>query len=144
MRPVLNLTVDVKVYRALQVMRQTRNHLALVTEDGDVYYELSADNLSGIRQTVTVPASEIIHDRGACLWHPLVGVSPIYACGMSATMGARILRNSTRFFQNSSMVSGYLEAPGKLDDEEAAEYFKRGGRYDVTCLRCGGRSRLAR
>jgi len=34
MRPVLNLSVDVKVYRALQVMRQTRNHLALVIEDG--------------------------------------------------------------------------------------------------------------
>jgi CBS domain containing-hemolysin-like protein len=34
MRPVLNLSVNVKVYRALQVMRQTRNHLALVIEDG--------------------------------------------------------------------------------------------------------------
>jgi CBS domain containing-hemolysin-like protein len=34
MRPVLNLSVDVKVYRALQVMRHTRNHLALVIEDG--------------------------------------------------------------------------------------------------------------
>ena len=35
MRPVLRLSVDVKVYRALQIMRQTRNHLALVVEDGD-------------------------------------------------------------------------------------------------------------
>jgi len=34
MRPVLKLSVDVKVYRALQVMRQTRNHLALVIDDG--------------------------------------------------------------------------------------------------------------
>ena len=34
MRPVLSLSVDVKVYRALQVMRQTRNHLAMVIEDG--------------------------------------------------------------------------------------------------------------
>ncbi|HET7664942.1 MAG TPA: hemolysin family protein [Mycobacterium sp.] len=35
MRQVLTLSVDVKVYRALQVMRQTRNHLALVVEEGD-------------------------------------------------------------------------------------------------------------
>jgi hypothetical protein len=26
----------------------------------------------------------------------------------------------------------------EYDDEEAAEYFKRGGRYDVTCEVCGG------
>lgn len=97
----------------------------LVTAAGDVYYELSADNLAGLEKSVTVPASEIIHDLMVPLWHPLVGVSPIYACGMSATMGARILRNSTRFFQNSSMVSGYLEAPGKLDDEDAAELKRR-------------------
>jgi len=34
MRPVLSLPVDTKVYRALQIMRQTRNHLALVVENG--------------------------------------------------------------------------------------------------------------
>jgi CBS domain containing-hemolysin-like protein len=35
MRPLLSLPVDVKVYRALQIMRQTRNHLALVSEDSE-------------------------------------------------------------------------------------------------------------
>ncbi len=35
MRPVLRLPVDVKVYRALQVMRQTRNHLAMVIDDSE-------------------------------------------------------------------------------------------------------------
>lgn len=35
MRPLLTLPVDVKVYRALQSMRQTRTHLALVVEDGE-------------------------------------------------------------------------------------------------------------
>ncbi len=34
MRPVLRLTADTPVYRALQTMRQTRNHLALIV-DGD-------------------------------------------------------------------------------------------------------------
>jgi CBS domain containing-hemolysin-like protein len=36
MRPLLRLDGDVKVYRALQIMRQTRNHLAVVVEDGDM------------------------------------------------------------------------------------------------------------
>ena len=35
MRPVLRLPVDIPVYRALHLMRQTRNHLAIVIDDGE-------------------------------------------------------------------------------------------------------------
>ena len=91
----------------------------LVAEDGGVYYELSVDHLSELMKTVTVPASEIIHDRMNCLWHPLVGISPLYACGMSATMGNRIQKNSTQFFDNMSRPSGQLTAPGTIGTETA-------------------------
>lgn len=97
----------------------------LVTPGGDVYYRLSGDDLAGIAQSVTVPAPEIIHDLMCPLWHPLVGVSPIYACGRSATMGARILRNSTAFFQNASLPAGILTAPGKIEDADAKEMKRR-------------------
>lgn len=93
----------------------------LVTESGDVYYRLQADHLSGLKDSVVAPASEIIHDLMVPLWHPLVGVSPIYACGTSATMGSRILRNSTAFFGNMSRPGGYLVTPGKLEPDDAAE-----------------------
>lgn len=92
----------------------------LVAEDGSVYYQLARDDLSGLTDSVTVPASEIIHDRMVCLWHPLVGISPIYACGMSATMGNRIQTNSTKFFHNMSRPSGQLTAPGAISTEVAA------------------------
>lgn len=36
MRPVLHLSADTPVYRALQTMRQTRNHLALVGDDSPI------------------------------------------------------------------------------------------------------------
>jgi CBS domain containing-hemolysin-like protein len=36
MRPVLRLPADTPVYRALHTMRQTRNHLALIVDDGAV------------------------------------------------------------------------------------------------------------
>ena len=97
----------------------------LVAENGDVYYRLSSDDLSGIRNDVTVPASEIIHDSMNELFHPLVGVSPIYACAVSATQGARIQSNSTKFFDNMSRPSGILTSPTTIDDEEAAQYKKR-------------------
>src|SRR5262245_26334105 len=48
---------------------------ALVAPDASIFYELSSDNLSGLPQTVRVPASEIIHDVCVPLFHPLCGVS---------------------------------------------------------------------
>lgn len=92
----------------------------LVTEDGSVYYRLQSDHLAGLIDGVVVPASEIIHDLMCPLWHPLVGVSPIFACGASATMGSRIQMNSTAFFGNLSRPAGFLTVPGKLDEEDAA------------------------
>lgn len=91
----------------------------MVADNGDVYYQLAADHLAGLPSSITVPAREIIHDRMCCLWHPLVGISPIYACGMSATMGNKIQANSAAFFQNMSRPSGMLTAPSRIDDQTA-------------------------
>jgi len=91
----------------------------LVADDGAVYYQLSDDNLSGIDQQVIVPAREIIHDRMNCLFHPLVGISPIYACGLAATQGLAAQRNSTKFFSNMSRPSGILTAPGAISKDSA-------------------------
>lgn len=92
----------------------------LVAPNGDVYYQISADYLAGLEQGMTVPASEIIHDRMNCLWHPLVGIAPIYAAALSATQGRKIQNSSAKFFQNMSRPSGMLTAPNSIDDETAA------------------------
>lgn len=93
----------------------------LVAMDGSVFYELRQDDLSHVPVSVqAIPASEIIHDRYNCLFHPLVGVSPLYSCGLSSRQGLEILRNSTRFFENMSRPSGILTAPAKINDETAA------------------------
>ena len=93
----------------------------LVSDSGDVYYELKKDPLSRLEEArAIVPASEIIHDRFNCLWHPLVGVAPLYACALSATMANRIVNSSTGFFANRSMPGGVLSAPGRISDETAA------------------------
>lgn len=93
----------------------------LVSEDGAVFYRLKADHLAQVTESdLVVPASQIIHDRMLTLWHPLVGVSPIYACGAAATQGIRIQANSAKFFENMSRPSGILTAPGSISDELAA------------------------
>lgn len=108
------------VVTGLYVLDPTRVK-PLVTDDGVVYYELSADNMSGLRdEAIVVPATEIIHDRFNCLFHPLVGVSPIYANGLAATQGLRIQNNSANLFGNMSRPGGLLIAPGRIDPENAA------------------------
>lgn len=92
----------------------------LVSDDGSVFYQLKADNVVGLREDVMVPASEIMHDRFNCLFHPLVGLSPIFANGVLATQGLAIQGNSASFFANKSRPGGILTAPGQISDENAA------------------------
>lgn len=92
----------------------------LVAPDGDVFYQISSEQLAGFQEGATVPASEIIHDRGECLFHQLVGVSPLYAAGMAAAQGNRIQSNSQTFFTNQSRPGGMISAPGTIPDPTAA------------------------
>jgi HK97 family phage portal protein len=93
----------------------------LVAPNGDVYYQLHDDELAGLPEGIpAIPASEIIHDRMWCLYHPLVGLSPIFACGLAATQGLKIQGNSAKFFENMSRPSGILTAPEEISDETAA------------------------
>jgi HK97 family phage portal protein len=92
----------------------------LVSDEGEVFYELRKDPLSFQPQdTWTVPAREIIHDRFNCFFHPLVGLSPIFASGLAAMQGIAIQNNSTQFFQNAARPSGILTAPGDVDQPTA-------------------------
>ena len=92
----------------------------LVADSGLVYYQINSDPLSLVPKPIAaVPAAEIIHDRMATLWHPLLGVSPIAACGASATQGIRIQANSASFFENMSRPSGMITAPGHIPDDTA-------------------------
>lgn len=91
----------------------------LVADNGDVYYRLNADNLASLPADIVVPAREIIHDRGACLYHPLVGVSPIVAAAAAAAQGIHIQNNSAHFFSRSSMPGGILSAPHHIPQDTA-------------------------
>lgn len=94
----------------------------LVSETGEVYYELQPDFLGRVGgEVIVVPAREIIHDRIHCLFHPLVGLSPIHAAGLSATQGVNMQAFSTNFFANGARPSGLLIAPGDINEADAKE-----------------------
>lgn len=92
----------------------------LVAPDGSVYYQLCRNDLASLPEDVIVPAREVIHDRMYTPYHPLVGVSPIVACGLAATQGSKISSNSALFFGAGANPGGVLTAPGAVSDATAA------------------------
>lgn len=91
----------------------------LVTETGQVYYQLQPDNMSGLVESIIVSADEIIHDRMCCMFHPLVGVSPLFASALAASQGLKIQNDTHKFFSNSGRPGGVLTAPGSISNETA-------------------------
>lgn len=111
------------VVRALYLLDPTRV-TPLVAPDGAVFYRLDRDDLSGVTEgdpRPAVPASEIIHDLMVALFHPLCGVSPIFACGLAASQGLAIQRTSSSFFSNGSTPGGIVLVPGDISIETAQQ-----------------------
>lgn len=96
--------------------------MPLVADNGEVFYQLYTDNLNQLPdgfEPMIVPASEIIHDRCICPFHPLIGLPPIAAAYLPALKNMRILRSSAEFFGNNAQPSGILSAPGAISDDTA-------------------------
>jgi HK97 family phage portal protein len=91
----------------------------LLASDGSVFYQLAADPLAGLDEAITIPSRYMLHHRLLTLTHPLIGLSPLYAAGVSAMTGQTIQTNSYNFFSNLSRPSGVLTTPGKLDPDVA-------------------------
>jgi HK97 family phage portal protein len=93
--------------------------LPLVSESGEVFYQLESDDLPGLPGMITVPSSEIIHDRCHAIFHPLIGLSPIFACAIAAEQGLAIQKDSRAFFRGGAKPSGVLVAPGPISEGNA-------------------------
>lgn len=91
----------------------------LIATDGSIFYQLSPDYLSEVDENVIVPAREMIHDIMVPLFHPLVGVSPLYACNYPACIGLEIQKNEAKFFKNGAKISGLITAPGAISEQAA-------------------------
>lgn len=111
------VVVDIYILDSCRVM-------PMVSDAGEVYYQLYIDPLNTLPEGypasgLIVPASEIIHDRGMCLHHPLIGVPPLAAAYWPALKNMKILRSATEFFANNAQPGGILTAPAGMTDDDA-------------------------
>lgn len=90
----------------------------LIAADGSIFYSIAETPLAQLTGENTVPARYILHHRLLSLTHPLVGLSPWVAAGISAGTGSQIQANSSAFFSNMSRPSGMLIVPGRVDEPQ--------------------------
>jgi HK97 family phage portal protein len=91
----------------------------LLADDGSVFYQIGLERLAQLLGSDTIPARDMLHHRLLAMNHPLVGLTPLYAAGVSAMTGQTIQQNSFSFFANMSRASGVLTSPGKISNELA-------------------------
>jgi HK97 family phage portal protein len=103
---------------ALYLLDPTRVQ-PMVSPTGDVYYACQQDLLAGVdAPSIVVPAREIIHDIAYAPYHPLCGLSPIYAAGHAVRQALTIMGNASRLFQVGTKTGGILTAPTAISIEE--------------------------
>jgi phage portal protein, HK97 family len=98
-----------------------RRVIPYVSDDAEIFYSVMADELNGLGGGIFVPARELIHDRFNTFFHPLCGLSPIYAAGLAAAGGEAMLRNSAHTFKNGGRPGGIITVPGSVDADKARE-----------------------
>jgi HK97 family phage portal protein len=111
------------VVTGLYVLDPTRV-LPMVSDSGAVFYKLQHDRLNKLPEgmsemDLTIPASEIIHDRCIALHHWLIGVPPLCAAYWPALKNLKILKSAADFFANNAQPGGILTAPAGMSEDDA-------------------------
>ena len=117
---ILKLRDEADRVRQLRVL-DPRRVIPYISDDGEIFYSILTDELNGLPGGLYVPARELIHDRFNTFFHPLCGLSPIYASGLAAVGGEAMLRNSAHTFKNGGKPGGIITVPGSVDKDKAAE-----------------------
>lgn len=103
------------------IVLDSNDTVTCIDPEGKVFYRIYPNPLVKTGEQILVPASEIIHDRQNTLYHPLIGLSPIVACGLAANTGSNIQSNASKFFGNDSRPSGILSTTEDVSEEDATK-----------------------
>lgn len=96
----------------------------MVSPSGEVFYRVSTPAASLLPErfagrTLTIPASAVMHDRGACLYHELIGVPPLTAAYLPAAKNWHALDNVKTRFANGNELGGLLTVPAGISDADS-------------------------
>lgn len=90
----------------------------VVTNQGEIFYRVSSDNLIGLEQEAVFTPREIIHHRINTLFHPLEGIAPLWAANMHALSSIEQGKTSYEFYRNAARPSALLIAPADIHQDD--------------------------
>jgi HK97 family phage portal protein len=96
----------------------------MVSPSGEVFYQVSTPATSLLPgrfagRTLAIPADAVMHDRGACLYHELIGVAPLTAAYLPAAKNWYALDNVKTRFSRGNKLGGLVAVPPGLTDADA-------------------------
>lgn len=116
------------VPNTMHLLHPDRTRPLVDPDTKDVWYEFQphVSDLFSVKQwmldgsnVARIPARLIIHDRINCLWHPLIGTSPLFAAAITAMTAGRIIMNTESLFANMARPSGFLTSASTIQDPTA-------------------------
>ena len=104
-------------------LMQSRQCSAMVAEDGEIFYNLSGNEIVERRfgGSLTVPARDVLHVRMHTPRHPLRGESPILAAAMDVAAGNAAVQRQISFFLNEARPSIMLSTDAVLTAMQAKD-----------------------
>jgi HK97 family phage portal protein len=93
--------------------------------DGQVFYHVSPDQITGMGGGMLVPARDVGHVRLHTPTDPLRGETPLYAASLAISINNNIAGHQSKFFENMSRPSGVLETDHQLNAEQTAALRQR-------------------
>ena len=121
---VLKARDNRNVVNALYILDPARVQV-LIAPDGSVFYQLGADTLARLEESVVIPAREMIHDLAVPFFHPLVGTPPLFASALAALQGQKTQQAMSLLFENGIQPGGILTTPHPITQESADRIIKR-------------------
>ena len=97
-----------------------RSGVALIGEDGSIFYSLWGNEIAQQRLDLTIaaPARDVLHVRLHTPTHPLKGVSPILAATLELAMSTAALNQQLAFYLNQARPSFMLETDQPLTRQQ--------------------------
>lgn len=100
-----------------------RNSMAMVGEDGAVFYSLGGNEIAERRYNLHgVPARDVLHVRLRSPRNPLKGVSPILAAALDMAARDAALQQQVAFYQNQAKPSFILSTDQVLTVDQMKEF----------------------
>jgi len=90
-----------------------------IAEDGSIFYSVGANPMTPYSDAnYMVPARDVLHLRGECPRHPLIGESPIAAAALAAGVNVTLSESQAAFFSQMSRPSGIISTDSALTKDQ--------------------------